>query len=282
MPIVYEKNAFSTPFLSGYKVLKIPLILPDGTSSWPELFSLSRIQQMRDAVGVRHFSAQMMLEFISPERACLDPGGIDFYEYEFEPRNCRLGEFQVTGMTLYWDPSTGRQHRDSSACVLLYRDDATRHIFIHDILYLTVPESEQFPLSYQCDKILDFMHARNLSRISLETNGLGMGLPEIMRDCALRRGIKIHVNKIRNNQTKTDRILNSIEPFLSTGRLHAHTRTQHTPLLSEMLGWSPVGSRGAHDDGLDAVAGAISDVPIPVRPTGGVIKTYSAKTNFSI
>lgn len=282
MPMVYEKNAFSTPFLRGYKLLKIPLVNTDGTPAWPELFPLSRIDELRETVGARHFLSQMMLEYTPLERARLDPGGIQFYETEFDARVARIDEFHITGMTLYWDPATGRRHRDGSTCVLLYRDDNSRHVFIHDILYLTVSDEEQFPLSRQCDMVLDFMSARSLRRITIETNGLGIGLPEIMRDCATRRGANICVNKIQNNKPKSDRILNAIEPLLSTGRLHAHMRVQNTPLLSEMLGWSPIGANGIHDDGLDAVAGAITDTPTPVRAIGASIKTFSANTNFSV
>jgi hypothetical protein len=281
MPIVYEKNAFSTPFLSGYKILKIPIVDKCGNPAWPELFPLEKIEQMQQTVGPRHFSAQMMLEFVSPERARLDPGGLHFYDDEFEPRNAKIGEYQVSGTVLYWDPSTGRSKRDGSACVLIYRDDQNRRIFIHDILYLTVSDSEQFPLSRQCDMVIDFMSTRNLNKITVETNGIGIGVPEIMRDCALRRGCNIYVNRVSNNRAKSDRILGAIEPVLSTGRLYAHTRVQKTPLMSEMIGWSPVGYSG-HDDGLDAVAGAIAQIPIPVRPLGYAIKTFSANTNFTI
>ena len=402
--MVYENFAFSTPFLCGYKLLKIPIIDTCGNPAWPELFPIEKIEQMRETVGHRHFSAQMMLEFLSPERARLDPGALHFYDDEFEPRNATIGTSHITGSVLYWDPSSGRAHRDGSACVLLYRDDKSRHIFIHDILYLTVSDDEQFPLSRQCDMVLDFMRARNLHKITIETNGIGGGLPEIMRDCASRRvtniyvnrvsntrakadrildaiepvltshitgsvlywdpssgrahrdgsacvllyrddksrhifihdilyltvsddeqfplsrqcdmvldfmrarnlhkitietnGIggglpeimrdcasrrvtNIYVNRVSNTRAKADRILDAIEPVLSTGRLHAHTRVQNTPLLSEMLGWSPL-ARGMHDDGLDAVAGAIAQVPTPTRPIGGTIKTFTANTNFKL
>ena len=121
-----------------------------------------------------------------------------------------------------------------------------------------------------------------IQRISIETNGIGIGVPEIMRDCATRRGITIYVNRIQNHKPKSERILNAIEPVLTTGRLHAHTRVRNTPLIAEMLGWTPVGAPGIHDDGLDAVAGAITDTPIPVRARGATIQTFYAKTNFKI
>lgn len=236
---------------------------------------------MQETVGPRHFSAQMMLEFMSPERARLDPGGLHFYDDEFDVRTAKLGQDIMSGYVLYWDPSTGRSKRDGSACVLIYRDDKTKRIFIHDILYLTVSDSEQFPLSRQCDMVIDFMSGRGINRITIETNGIGIGVPEIMHDCATRRGVNIYVNRISHTKSKSDRILAAIEPVLSTGRLYAHTRIQKTPLLSEMIGWSPVGYMG-HDDGLDAVAGAIAQLPNIIRPLGHTIKTFTANTNFKI
>ena len=279
--IVYEKNAFSTPFLSGYKILKIPIVDSAGNPAWPELFPLEKIEQMREIVGPRHFSAQMMLEFVAPDKMRLDPGALHFYNDEFEPRSAKIGDNQITGFILYWDPSTGRAKRDGSACVLLYRDDKMRRIFIHDILYLSVPDEEQFPLSRQCEALIDFMTRQNISRITIETNGIGGGLPEIMRDCALRRGVHIYVQRVSNSHAKSDRILDAIEPVLGTGRLYAHVRVQQTPLMAEMLGWSPI-AYSAHDDGLDAVAGAIAQTPIPVHPLGKAVKTFSANTSFKI
>lgn len=279
--MVYEKNAFSMPFLSGYKILKIPIVDSVGNPAWPELFPDDKIAQMRDTVGERYFSAQMMLEFISPERARLDPGGLKLYDAEFDSHSAKIKEHIISGYVLYWDPSTGRSKRDGSACVLIYRDDKNKHIFIHDIIYLTVSDSELFPLSRQCDMVIDFMNARGICRITIETNGIGIGVPEIMHDCALRRGCNIYINRVSHTKSKSDRILSAIEPVLSTGRLYAHTRIQKTPLLSEMMGWSPVGYYG-HDDGLDAVAGAIAQQPNIVRPLGYTIQTFTANTNFKI
>ena len=71
MPMVYEKNAFSTPFLSGYKVLKIPIVNADSTPTWPEMFPVSRIVNLQETVGMHHFSSQMMLECTPLERARL-------------------------------------------------------------------------------------------------------------------------------------------------------------------------------------------------------------------
>lgn len=264
-------------------MLKIPIIDSHGTPSWPELFSSEKIEQMRQTVGMRYFMSQMMLEFVSPERVRLDPGCLNFYDDEFDAQSASLGKHLITGKTLYWDPSTGRRRCDGSVCVLLYRDDKNRLAFIHDILYMTVPDTEQFPLSRQCNTVLEFMQNQQINRISVETNGVGGGLPEIICDCARRSGQNIYVNRVQNSKSKSDRILDALEPLLSTGRLFAHVRIRNTPFLSEMLAWSPVGgSSGIHDDGLDAVAGAITQPPIVVHPMGHNVQTFIANTNFSV
>lgn len=278
--IVYKNFAFSTPFLRGYRTLKIPIMDDAGTPAWPELFPTEKIDEMRETVGPRHFSAQMMLEYIAPERVRLDPGALILYDADFDAAHARLGEWEITGACAYWDPSSGRRKSDGSVCVMIYRDDKNRRVFIHDVVYLCVSDDDMHPLARQCDMTLDFLRRNGMRRICLETNGLGGGLPEIMRDVASRRGANIYVQKITNTRPKQDRILDAIEPMLSSGRLYAHRRIATTPLFAEMMGWSPIG--GGHDDGLDAVAGAILSAPVSIRPATGMGRTFSANTDFKV
>ena len=279
--MVYKNFAFSTPFLRGYRELKIPIISADGTPAWPELFPLSRLDELRDAVGARYFSAQMMLEYIAPDRARLDPDALHIYSDEFDVTTACIGNAQITGATIYWDPSSGHKKSDSSVCVLLYRDDKTRCVFIHDVKYLIVSDEELHPLARQCEMVIEFMTRARLRRISIETNGIGNALPEIMRDVSSRQNISISINRVTNRIKKETRILDSIEPILTSGRLYAHTRVQSTPLISEMLGWTPIGGT-THDDGLDAVAGALCATPTPIRPLSRGVPIFSANTEFEI
>ena len=279
--IVYKNFGISTPFLRGFSELKIPIIDSAGNPAWPELFPASRIDALRESVGNRHFLSQMMLEYVDLDKSRLDPGALHFYDAEFDSRMARIGADNITGAALYWDPSGGRKKSDGSVCVLILRDDRSRRAFIHDALYLTVSDDDAHPLAHQCDMVLDFMSGRDMRRIAIETNGIGNALPEIMRDVATRRGANIFVQKIVNNKNKENRILDAIEPLLSTGRLYAHVRVRATPLMSEMLGWAPTGAF-AHDDGLDAVAGALSMTPWPVHPVGKTTRLFSANTDFCV
>ena len=279
--IVYEKNVFSTPFLSGYSELRIPIIDDGGNPAWPAVFPMEKINQIRKTVGERHFSAQMMLCYVAPDRVRLDPGGIKFYEEDFDKMCAKIGENSITGACIYWDPSSGRKHSDNSVCALVYRDDKTRRIFLHDVLYLVVPESVDYPLAYQCELVLSFVRKHNLRTLCLETNGLGAALPEIMRETIARTEYKIQIRPITNSRHKQDRILDALEPMLTSGRMYAHRRITQTPLISEMLSWAPSGG-AEHDDGLDAVAGAITCAPMPVRPSVGAFHRYNANTDFKL
>jgi len=252
-----------------------------GNPAWPEMFPIKKINELRDIVGERHFSGQMMLEYVAQERVCLDPGAINFYDEDFDIRTSRIGENNITGVAFYWDPSTARQNHDGSVCVLIYRDDKNRNIFVHDIVYMVVSEDDMHPLSNQCESVISFMQQHHLNRIGIETNGIGNALPEIMRDIAQKRQVSINITQISNHVKKETRILNALEPLLSTGHLYMHEGIKQTMLLSEMLAFTPVGSK-EHDDGLDALAGAVSMIPVPTRTLNKPTMQIRANTDFKV
>lgn len=263
-------------------MFRLPIINSVGESAWPAVFPLEKIDALRDSVGARHFSSQMMLDYIASERARLDPGALIFYDGEFDARTAKLdGVGIITGYACYWDPSSGRYGNDNSVCVMLYTDNKNRRAFIHDVRYLSVDENDAHPLATQCENVLDFMRVHGARVIGIEVNGMGNALPEIMRDTATKLGQGVVINRVVNHTRKEARILDAIEPLLTTGRLWVHERVRGTPLLSEMLGWSPM-SVGGHDDGLDAVAGALRCAPTALRATGQFFRPVQAKTEFNV
>ncbi len=268
----------SIPFLKGYKHLKIPIVDNAGNPVWPEMFPHEKIQDLERIVGPRHFSAQMMLEYIAEEKAYLDPGALNFYTEDFEQHNAHIGEHIITGVSFYWDPSFGMRKSDGSVCALIYRDDKNKLAFIHDVVYMVIPDEDIQPLTTQCEYVLNFMQKHQINRIGIEINGIGNALPEILRRIADSKQMNINITQIANH---IKRILNAVEPMLTTGRLFARNTIQQTMLLSEMLAWSPIGS-SEHDDGLDAIAGALAMTPIPIRPLTNHIGLIKANTEFNI
>ena len=265
----------------GYKRLKIPIIDDAGNPAWPEMFPIEKIHELETIVGPRLFSAQMMLEYVPEERIHLDPGAINFYCDDFDRNLARIGSHNISGVCFYWDPSSGHVNSDGSVCALVYRDDTARTVFVHDVLYMTASDDDLYPLSGQCETVLDFMQKNHLNRIAIETNGIGNALPEIIRNISLQKHFPINIVQISNHVKKETRILNAIEPILTTGRLYMHEKIKQTILLSEMLAWTPSGSV-EHDDGLDAVAGALTVNPMPIRSLNYKKQTIRANTEFAV
>ena len=252
-----------------------------GNSAWPEMFPVEKIHEMERIVGPRHFSAQMMLDYVPEERIVLDPGALHFYNDKFDVLRCQIAEHFITGAALYWDPSSGRAISDGSVCVLIYKDDKSKNAFVHDILYMVTDDDDLHPLSTQCGRVLSFMQKHNINRIGIEINGIGNALPEIMRQIANNRNMSVNIIQISNHIKKETRILNAVEPMLNTGRLYMHESIKQTMLLSEMLSWTPLGSK-EHDDGLDAVAGALSMQSTPIKPVHNRNVLIKANTEFKI
>ena len=278
---LYQNFNNSIPFLRGYKQLKIPIMDNAGNPAWPEVFPIEKIRELEEIVGGRHFSAQMLLEYVSEDRIHLDPGAVKFYCDDFNQNLCRIGEHNITGASIYWDPSSGHTTSDGSVCVLIYRDDKNKDIFIHDVVYMLVSDEDIHPLSTQCESVLQFMRKHTLNRIGIETNGIGNALPEIIRKNADAEHMRINIVQISNHTKKETRILDTIEPILNTGHLFMHEKIKQTMLLSEMLAWTPVGS-AEYDDGLDAIAGAIAMMPQPIKPITNHIGLIKANTEFQI
>jgi predicted phage terminase large subunit-like protein len=271
----------STPFLKNYNLLKIPIIRENGLPAWPELFPESEIDRLRITVGARHFSAQMMMEFVAAERARLSPDSFQIYNLKFDDANARLGDILISGYSVYWDPSSGHSSSDGSVCVLALFDNNNKRAFLHDLIYLKVSDDDTHPMMTQCIRVLDFLQKHNLKNIGIEVNGLGNALPEIMRRESATRGQTISINRIINHERKEKRIIDAIEPLLSTGRLFANECIFETKLISEMENWTYSGAN--RDDGIDAVAGALRQNPSAIRTRAAQFGKISvANTDFKI
>ena len=100
---------------------------------------MEKISELRKTVGEHYFMAQMMLEFTPPDKIRLDPGMIQLYDADFDYINCKIDQWRITGAAMYWDPALGHKNTDSSVCAIIFRDDKSHNIFLHDMLYMVVP-----------------------------------------------------------------------------------------------------------------------------------------------
>lgn len=73
----------SERLLSGYKILKIPLLSEKGRSAWPKRFPMKRIRELCKRVGKKKFQAQMQLEPVNLTDPYFNIEDFKTYEIDF-------------------------------------------------------------------------------------------------------------------------------------------------------------------------------------------------------
>lgn len=256
------------PFLEGYARLELPVLDAEGRSAWPERFPVEALAALRRRVGPLHFARQMLLEPRAAEAARLDPALMPRYAEETEYREANgraqlwlLGRRLVSGGG-FWDPAFGRPEGGDGSVLAATYCDAESHHFLHRVAWITTdPKAGEDPATQQCSQVAALAGALHLPVIRVETNGLGRFLPALLRRELARQGVACAVVEHANRRPKSERILAAFDPLLAARRLHVHESVLRTPFPREMAEWRP-DAKGARDDALDAVAGAILAEPV--------------------
>ncbi len=172
---------------------------------------------------------------------------------------------------------------------IVYTDEAGQ-LYLQHIRYIEVSdESQDDEATQQCRMIAQIAKDHHLPSLTVEINGIGKFLPAILRNELAKAKAPCRVQEFANRRPKDIRILEAFDAVLAAQRLSVHKSVYQTPFMTEVREWRPGQSRG-HDDGLDAVAGALSLQPIRVeRVYGGGAQRWmrqgqvkTAKTDFRI
>ena len=250
----------------GYLAHYTRLALPLTGDAWPERFSPDAVALMRKTVGPRVFQSQMLLQPTRMADARLDPDRLRAYEAvpHFVMRAC------------YWDPAFGHEKGDQSV-VVLAGIDLAQNVHIDALLVLPKAPREGDAARVQCGLVCDFICAQDLSRITVETNGLGQFLPGMLRTRLRERGHRCSVIEHHATIQKNKRILHAFEARLAAGALYVNKNVlAGTHLAEQMRDWQPDHNNN-RDDLLDACAGAIA-LLVPRRH---INTTYFLKTDSS-
>ncbi len=251
----------------NWKLLKLPIMDASGLATWPERFSVDKINQIKRTTPRFKFLSQMMLEAVAFDKQRLDERKLKIYSDDLDYTEAngqavlKLNEHQLVSGCAWWDPAFGKVGGDKSVVAGVF-SDANGFYYIHQLLYLTVPENEE-ATSYQCQKVVQFLKDLMLPAIHLETNGIGRFLPALLRQELSRQRMAVAVLEETARQNKTERILGAIEPPLLNGNLYAHESVLKTPFIREMQDFNTSGN--THDDGLDAVAGCLLSEPVRLK-----------------
>jgi hypothetical protein len=175
-----------------------------------------------------------------------------------------LGNVRIVGASCRWDPSSGKLKSDVSALAVILQDDKGRRYWHRSVaLRGEVAEFDQDGKTItggQVLQIAELVRALHLPRVTVETNGIGTFAPAVLK-AALKQGkLQCGVTGMTSTANKNKRILEAIEPPLTSGMFWAHVAVLKGPAFAQMRDWNPA-VQDQPDDHIDALAGAITETP---------------------
>lgn len=251
-------------------------------SAWPERFDKKEMLKRRKRCRtVNEWDSQYQLHSKPIHEVRLNPENIQAYDCEprFTTANkipqMWLGKVQLVGVSLRWDPSSGKINSDVSGVCLDFQDAAGRHYW-HRMQALTgeIAETNEDGTRItggQVWQLCDLVKQFRIPRVTVETNGIGKLAPSFLRMALKQRQIKCAVAEVDAVVSKNPRILEALEPLIQSRMLWAHVSVLDGELWDQMKDWNPA-VREQPDDLLDAGAGAVTDQPARV---GQLIKNLN-------
>lgn len=278
------------PFLHGFARLEVPLT----DDVWPERFPPQEIEALKRRTGPNRFQSQMLLRPVNIAEGRLDPALLRRYGGDLvmsdELKGLYLNGQRLVSASAWWDPAFGRGGSgDASVLAVVFTDEDGAH-YLHHIAYLTASDDCDDVATDQCRSVARLARACFLPAITVEANGIGKFLPAILRREMARAKVPCAVRETHSRRSKDDRILEAFDVVMAARLLHVHDSVYQTPFLTEMQEWKP-GRSGGRDDGLDAVAGALSLEPVRLKrlyaPSGGQnwrggTTAHQADTEFDV
>lgn len=280
-------------FLPNYKRLSLPILDKKNKSIWPEQFSEKDIDILKKQAGPNYFDSQMMLRPVNLLEGRLDVSLLQFYssdlEYSESQREIQLSinRKKLVSCSAWWDPSFGKISGDDSVFAVVYTDQEGNY-YLHHISYIKTDNIQEDEATHQCKLIIKIVEDLFVPSIAIEINGIGRFLPAILRRELAKRNIPCAIIEKTSSKAKHIRILESFDAITAAQSLYVHDSVRQTPFLSEMSEWVPEGK--SNDDGLDAVAGALSLEPVRLKryyhnfssKWFGNNTAYEANTDFDV
>jgi len=216
--------------------------------AWPERFDRAELaQRRRKCRTLNEWDSQYQLHSKPVTQVRLDPASLIVYDDEPELREVNgqafllLGGARVMSATLRLDPASGKLNSDISALCLVLQDEAG-NLYWHRAIALTgeLAESDDDGALHggQVDQVCDVVAQFYLSRVDVETNGIGGHVPAILRAALKRRRLPCGVRETPASGNKNRAILEAIEPPLRSGYLWAHSSVEAT-VRQQMRDWNP-------------------------------------------
>lgn len=239
--------------------------------AWPERFTRKEIADRRKET--RTFGAwdsQYQLEAKPITDVRLDPDHLQPYDVEPVAKRAHdgmalyLGHARLVSVACRWDPSSGKINSDRSSLAVVYQDGVGRRYWHRSVDLLgeiaRYDEKGERIIGGQVLQIVDLVRELHLPRVTVETNGLGLFAVNALRAAFKQQGLACAVVDDTENKNKNKRILEAVQPPLTSNMLWAHVSVIEGDAPEIMRSWSPQVTDQV-DDPLDSLAGAISETP---------------------
>ena len=270
---IKQGNAFKIIFTESHYLIDVY-----SEALWPERFTPQVMEERRkECRTLNEWDSQYQMHAKPIGDVRLDPDKMIPYDCEpvLKRANGRyimmLGERQIVGITMRWDPSSGKLKSDISSVALVLHDDFGNKYW-HRSVALTgevvTHDAQGNIIGGQVWQLCDLIQQFNVPSISIETNGIGNFAPASLKGALKARRIRCGVNEVHNTGNKNKRILEALEGPLMSGLLWVHTSVIDTPEEGEnssrqyknMRMFNPA-IADQDDDDLDSLAGAVTDSP---------------------
>lgn len=246
--------------------------------AWPERFGRKELQKRRrETRTINEWDSQYQLHSKPISETRLDPAKIIAYAVEPELKRVNstasmwLGKVRIAGMSLRWDPASGKLDSDVSAAALLLQDEHGRR-YLHRAIALTGEIAEfdddgKTITGGQVWQLCDLVKQYHAPRVVIETNGIGQFAPAVLKACLKQRKLQCGVAAEPSVMNKNKRILEAFEPVISARMLWAHVSVLEGPFRDQMKDFNPE-TKNQADDYIDVAAASITDTPERLKVTG--------------
>lgn len=239
--------------------------------AWPERFDRAEIARRRkETRTLNAWDSQYMLEAKPLTDVRLDPDLMTPYEVEPVMRRAAdgpalyLGHARMVSVACRWDPASGKPNSDISSLAVVFQDALGRRYWHRSIdLAGNIADYDDKGMKITGGQVLQIIEAvkeLRLPRVTVETNGLGLFAENALRAALKQQNVQCAVVAQASVANKNKRILEAVQPPLSSNMLWAHVSVLEGDAPTVMRSWNPAVPEQV-DDPIDALAGAIAETP---------------------
>jgi predicted phage terminase large subunit-like protein len=264
---VIARKTFLTAVMamSGFVSRIYRALKADGTPLMPALFSVDRLEEIRESVGTDAFQTEYMND--PPAE-----GNRPFREEWLQKRwdDARLEREDVEpGIIVSLDLSKGKTERSDFQAMVAVRRDAAGAVYILKVALVRLTRRELAAFLFRFCEVLGL---DRIVALVIESNGFQEWFAEEFAEASSAAGYDLPIVQQSHSLPKYDRIMR-LAPIAEGGRLYFPPHDDEgTKLVRRQLEAFP---DDRHDDGPDALAMAVEESARRVRDAAATRLDYS-------